>query len=263
MKAIHAVEQPVRRGLPHTRLLRQRHRGLLWGLLLVGLAACSGAPEPQALRFDEPPWQPDEASVYQITASDETSAGRARYDLNLLEPGVWSLRRETSAQGTQEIVVVEMEEPGFRPTMSTLLRMDSEGAEQVRSTYARGQVDMEITTRGDVTTTERRNIPSDARDRRTLAMIVRALPLAERYATQINSYLPVAPLLERVTVVVTGREEVTAPAGTFECWRVELRTPNGESEVWIGVEAPHPVVRYVDSRNNGLYELMEFMPTGE
>ena len=168
-------------------------------LVSLTLAAC-GSPNIQPLVFGAAPWTDGEVSTYRVTAVDATNAGTTRYDLLQLEPGIWSLRREISAQGTQEIVTVEMSEQGYRPAAATLIRINADGVEQVRTTYNAGQVDMALTTKQNIVTYERASIPSDARDQRTLLMIVRALPLAKGYATRLNSNLPIVPILYRITV---------------------------------------------------------------
>lgn len=232
-----------------------------WGtaLLLTLLAAC-GAPAPQPLIFGAAPWSDGEASVYRVTDVNGAYAGTARYDLTRLDEATWNLRRETSAQGTQEIVVVDMSVGEYRPSLATMVRIDSRGTEQVRTTYSGSEANLELTSKQNITTYQRVSIPSDARDQRSLVMLVRALPLAADYATRLNSFLPIVPVLDRVTLSVRGQEEVQVPAGTFEAWKVRLDTGDSETLLWVGVDAPHPVVKYVDGRNRGTYELLEFHP---
>lgn len=232
-------------------------RACLAPLLL--LAACS-APDPQPLIFGDAPWGDGEVSVYRVTDLRGAYAGSTRYDLVRLDDSTWSLRRETSAQGTQEIVVVDMSVGEYRPREATLVRIDASGSEQVRTRYQGSEANLELTSKQNITTYQRVNIPSDARDQRTLPMLARTLPLADRYATRINSFLPVVPILDRVTLRVAGHETVQVPAGEFEAWRVVLDTGNSQTEVWVGVDAPYPLVKYKDGRNQGVYELIEFQP---
>lgn len=226
-------------------------------LYLTLLAACS-APDPQPLLFGDAPWRGGEVSEYRVTDVNGAYAGTARYDLTRLDEATWSLRRETLAQGTQEIVVVDMSVGEYRPTLATMVRIDSSGTEQVRTTYSGSQANLELTSKQNVTTQQRVAIPSDARDQRSLVMLARALPLAADYATRLNSFLPIVPILDRVTLSVQGREEVEVPAGTFDAWKVRLDMGDSETLLWVGVDAPHPVVKYVDGRNRGTYELTDF-----
>lgn len=219
-----------------------------------------GSPTIQPLVFGEPPWRSGEVSTYRVTAVDATYAGTTRFDIVRMGDDLWNLRREISAQGTQEIVAVEMRDPDYRPVTATLVRMDAGGTEQVRTTYAAGQVDLELTTKQNIVTYERKSIPSDARDQRTLLMIVRALPLTQGYATRLNAFLPVVPILDRVTISVLRRETVATPAGEFDTWLVRMDSGDSRTDAWIGVDAPHPLVKFIDGRNRGTFELTEFIP---
>jgi hypothetical protein len=239
---------------------------LLPALLFVLLAAC-GNPEPQPLILGPIPWADGEQSVYAVTDLNGEYAGTTTITLDAgaatIDGDGWTLRREVTTQGDQEVVVVEMGMPGLRPSLSTLVRLLGTARQQVTATYAGGQVDMELTTARDVTTYERRNIPSDARDQRSLLLLARALPLAPTYATQLNSYLPVADLLERVRIVVEGVEEVDVPAGRYQSWHLSLRVSDSETEAWIAVDAPHQLVKFIDGRSGGTFELRDYRAARE
>jgi hypothetical protein len=227
--------------------------------LLWVLAGC-GQRSVQPLIFNAAPWQPNEISTYQLTDLNGSYAGTARYDLTRLEGDLWNLRREINAQGTQEVVAVDMAETGFRPVQSTLVRIAREGTEVVSATYTGSQANLELTTKQNITTYERVSVPSDAREQATLVMLLRALPLAEGYAVRLNVFSPVTGLLDRVTVAVVGRQQVTTLAGDYETWFVRMEAPDSETEAWVETEAPYPVVKFIDSRNGGTFELSEFQP---
>jgi hypothetical protein len=229
------------------------------GLLALVTTAC-GSPEIQPLIFGPAPWQAGEVSTFAVTDINGAYAGTARYDWSRLGDDLWGLRREISAQGTQEIIATDLREPGFRPVQSTLVRMDPSGTEQVRTSFDGSEANLELTTKQSVTTFERVSIPSDVRTQSSLVMILRALPLADNYATRLNIFNPILGQFERVTLTVEEREEVTTPAGSFSTWRVHLASPTSETDVWVAVDAPYPVIKYTESRNGGLFELSEFVP---
>jgi hypothetical protein len=227
------------------------------GVLLLLVTGCS-QPEIQPLQFNVAPWQPDESSVYQLTDLNGNYAGTARFDLTSVADGAWNLRREINAQGVQEIVAVNMGAEGFRPLQSTLVRIARDGTEVVNAQYSGSQANLELTTKLNVTTVQRVSIPSDAREQATLVMLLRALPLAQGYAVRLNVFLPVVGILDRVTVEVMSQEQVIALAGTYDTWYVRMQTANSETEAWVSTQAPYPVVKFIDSRNGGTFELSEF-----
>lgn len=238
--------------------IKWMHGGFVAVLVTLLLVGCSRTPDVQPLKFNAAPWLPNESSTYQLTDINGNYAGTARYDLALIDGEVWNLRREINAQGTQEIVAVDMSQVGFRPVQSTIVRIAKDGTEVVSAKYSGSQADMELTTKLNITTMQRVSIPSDAREQATLVMLLRALPLAENYAVRLNVFLPIVGILDRVTVMVEKREQVTTLAGTFDTWYVRMETPNSETEAWVSTQAPYPVVKFIDSRNGGIFELSEF-----
>jgi hypothetical protein len=245
-----------------TRNLKPLHP-LALAVLLLLLGACS-RPTPVPLIFNAAPWQSGEQHVFAITDKDGKPAGTATYTVtggeNDAGEKLWSMERVVNSQGAVETVTVKVSEQGFRPASSYLERTSAAGTESVDALYTGSQVDLTLITRQNNMSVQRSQIPSDARETATLPLIVRALPLAQGYATQLNSFLPVAELLDRVTVRVAGEEEVTVPAGNFKSWIVELDTGDAVTRMWIAQTPPYPVVKFVEGRNQAEFELAQFRP---
>jgi len=239
---------------------------LLPTLLFLLVAGCS-KPEIQPLILNDLPWSDGEQSLFVVTDINGDYAGTATFTLNkgaaTIDDDAWTLRRDVTTQGDQEVVIIEMAAKGLRPHLSTLVRITGAARQQVKTTYDSGQIDMELTTARDVTTYERRNIPSDARDQRSLLLLARALPLAAGYATELNSYLPVADLFERTSIVVDRQEMVDVPAGSFQSWQLTVQASERKSQVWIAVDAPHQLLKFIDGRNGGTFELRDYQATGQ
>jgi hypothetical protein len=238
-----------------------RIAALIWaGLCMLVLAGC--APDVQALHFGPAPWQDGETSTYRITDRNGAHAGSARYAINALGEDGWQINRDVQAQDDQELVGITVDASDYTPRAATQVRIQPDGMVRVTAAYSEGQANLELTNKLDLKSFERVSVPSDARDERSVAMLVRTLPLAQGYATRLNSFTPIVPLLERVTVSVVKQEEVQTPAGMFDAWQVKLDAGDVESTVWIGVDAPHTLVKWVDGRTGGTFELIEFQPGG-
>ncbi len=251
--------------LSSTMLCKVRRHPLLVTLLMTFalLSASCSRPAPVALVFNAAPWQNGETHTFRVTDVDGNRAGVAMYTITEGSgddgKAQWSLQRVIQTQGDTETVTTKVSAAGFRPTSSYLERSNAAGTEIVDAQYNGATVDMVLTTRASVTTNQRAEVPSDVRDTPTLPMLVRALPLANGYATQINAFLPVADLLDRVTVSVVGDENVTVPAGAYDAWIVTLDTGNAVSRLWIAKAAPYPLVKYIDGRNKATFELESFV----
>ena len=222
------------------------------------LAGCGGQGTPQPLLFGSAPWPDGERSTYTLTNADGQQAGSAIYALDGVANAngeAWQLVRTITAVGSQETMTITMDAAGFRPQASQLERANAGARETVDAVYTSGQVDMTLTTRQNIMTVQREQVPSDARETVALPMLLRSLPLAKGYVTQINTFLPVAAQLERITVRVTGEETVQVPAGSFRTWAVELDAGDAQSKAWIAQDAPFLLVKYIDGRNKATLEL--------
>jgi hypothetical protein len=232
--------------------------------LVVFLAAGCRQAEPQPLLFGSAPWRSGEQHTLSLTNAEGQQVGSAVYTLNSGanadgEP-VWAFARDIVALSSQESITITMDAEGFRPQASRLVRSGEGGQESVEAQYTGGQVDMTLNTRQNIMTVQRAQVPSDARETVALPMLLRALPLAQGYVTQINVYMPVAEQLERVTINVTGEEVVETEAGSFATWIVELNARDAQSKAWIAKEAPHVLVKYLDGRNRATLALTEYTP---
>jgi hypothetical protein len=229
-------------------------------IFALTLAAC-GAGEIQPLSFGAAAWEDGEVSEYRVTDVNGDYAGTLRFDIvRGAGDNEWHMRREISAQGMLEIISVTLSGSGFRPQAAMQVRTDRDGQELVNTSYNGTRVDLELTTRQDITTYQRVSVPSDVRDETTLLMLLRALPLAQNYATRLNVFTPILGSMERTTVQVVERETVETPAGAFEAWRlhVEGRDRQTRSQIWVAVDAPHPIVKFIDGRNRGTFEITNF-----
>ena len=240
-------------------------------LLILLLTACSipsiGGDEFQPLRLQAAPWQDGEVSEYNITDRNGSYAGTLRYEIRASsgtdERELWIIQRAIDALGDQEMAEIVVEAVGFRPLSSSLVRISEEGRQSATTIYDSGQVDIELTTAQDIVTPERMNVPSDVRDRRTLVMLARTLTgedgaFNEGYRTRLNSFLPVAGLVDRTQVVVGAEESLDTLTGSVIVRRVGFLMQSSEIVVWVASVSPYSVVRFTDSRNGGTYELVRY-----
>jgi dipeptidyl aminopeptidase/acylaminoacyl peptidase len=86
-------------------------------------------------------------------------------------------------------------------------------------------------------------------DGAALETVAAALPLGEGYSTALRTFE--VGMQQRVRpwlVEVSGSEEVTVPAATYETWKVEIKPLDGEGggqTLWISKQEPHLVVKSI------------------
>jgi hypothetical protein len=80
-------------------------------------------------------------------------------------------------------------------------------------------------------------------DDESLFWIVRGIRLRNGYEGAYNNVNAGNGRIFVVEVSVAGSDTVTVPAGTYETWRVRIRTQSIVQTFWIDQEKPHRVVR--------------------
>jgi len=90
-------------------------------------------------------------------------------------------------------------------------------------------------------------VPTRSYDSWTDVFLWRTIDFRDGYAASYSDVLSATlarPQVISQTVRVTGRETVVVPAGTFEAWRLEIRSDDGSQEAWYADTATRPLVRY-------------------
>lgn len=82
-------------------------------------------------------------------------------------------------------------------------------------------------------------------DGSSLEVLLGTLPLAQGYSTVLRVYDFQIARAKALELHVLSLETVSVPAGTFECWRVELSPieEEGKSVVFINTKDPHVMIR--------------------
>lgn len=233
-------------------------------ILNIVLTAACGSAEFGPLKFNDAPWRSGEVSEYSMSNSAGESIGTATIGIasgaDAAGNAVWNVRRELLSEGDQQLSVVEMRADTLRPTQAIWAHSRAEGSEMIKTIYNGPQADLELTSVQAVTTNQRINIPSDARDEQSIAMLIRALPLASGYATRINLFSALAGATESAEIVTAGDEQIESPAGAFDAWCVNINTTTNAAVAWVGKDAPYPLLKFEDDRSGVTYELTNFQP---
>ena len=92
-------------------------------------------------------------------------------------------------------------------------------------------------------------------ERTSLFFLVQGLPLEEGFEAPIKVYSTFDDHVRDVTYKVTGTEEVTVPAGTFETYRLELLGGEPSQALFVTTDSPHKLVRLVVLESPWHYKL--------
>jgi hypothetical protein len=89
--------------------------------------------------------------------------------------------------------------------------------------------------------------PTHSYDSWTDIFLWRTIDFHEGYQatyTDVLSATLAEPQVISQVLEVTGREMVEVPAGTFQAWQLEIRTPAGKQKAWLADDEARTLVRY-------------------
>jgi hypothetical protein len=84
-------------------------------------------------------------------------------------------------------------------------------------------------------------------DNDTALFLWRTIPFAVGYTAAYRTVLTGNSSQAIVQIEVTGKEEVTVPAGTFQAWKLEIRSSGVKQFAWFADTPEHPMVQYNNS----------------
>ena len=86
-------------------------------------------------------------------------------------------------------------------------------------------------------------IPDDAYDNDEVLFLLRAIPFEVGYSATYTNVVPAAGLTPKATITVVGEEEVEAPFGSFNCYKLEISVLGTTQYLWYGVDSSHYLVK--------------------
>jgi hypothetical protein len=197
------------------------------------------------------PWEDGERTeyiVYDDEGEDEVGTGVVeanldgdRYTLSLDYEG-------TTSTDASDLVV---DATTLKPvTLHRVVETDDNGRQELEGEYDPEELVVTITQRQD---DEERTVPHRIKehyyDNETSVFLWRTIPFEEGWTA---SYYSVVLNLARnatITLSVTGKEQVTVPAGTFDAWVVEIEAGGAEQKAWFADTPDRRMVQYDNTLN--------------
>ena len=208
--------------------------------LLLGVVLLSGCAEivTQPLAFDAPPWQDGEVSEYDVLGTGDAVVGTASWTWHGVPEG-WTLAYTLTVGSREDSASVTLG-PDLFPLRSWL----THPAAHHEATYAPDGVTIVTVAEDGTSTTSELSRPAAPIDNSQSLQTQRALPLAEGYLTEYSNVVPSARVAVRTQVRVVGAETITVAGGTFDTWRVEMRSGQTRHDAWYAREAPYLLIKY-------------------
>lgn len=144
------------------------------------------------------------------------------------------------------------------------VRRRAEGAMAIRLDFSDGGVSGLMGTEGFETPVDVATQGAVWPDGAALETLIATLPLAEGYRTRIPVLETETAAVDTVRITVTGTDEVTTPAGSFDVWRLRLESsahPERQETWLVRRGSPHHLVR-AEMRLDDLVRITELTDAG-
>ncbi len=221
---------------------------LFVGLPLLALAVAACESETVLLSgqtvVSNTPWEAPEEARYRLMDGDEVK-GSAIFRIEIQDGKVRFTQEFESEEFSDEVEAVADSET-MRPRSIERVVDGPEGARRWQVEYQGGSVLVVQRTEDD----DRRDeitVPTRSYDSWTDVFLWRTIDFREGYEATYADVLSATlakPQVISQSLKVTGKETVEVPAGTFETWRLEIRSPDGTQRAWYADTETRPLVRY-------------------
>ena len=185
------------------------------------------------------PWVDGEEMNLDIKFATGFRIGMAQYRVEsgeLQGRKIWKLGTRVFAT-TQQASRVEVEADSFKP-IHCWWRINLIGAVDVN--YLPGAAEVKMLPDGEV---KKIDLGGVVYDNEEVIQLIRRLPLAPDYKTQLKVLTGlgggnIIPL----EVAVVGQEKVEVPAGTFDCYKIDLKLVR--QQFWFSADSHHYLVKF-------------------
>lgn len=184
------------------------------------------------------PWVDGEELRMDVRLGGGLKLGTARYTVDAADLDgrkIWRLTSYLFA-GIQQLSTVEVEADSFKPIhcrWKHTLVGDSE------TTYAPGKAEVKLKGKNEVKTVELEGVFFDNEE---CLALMRRLPLTTNYSTTVQLFVGLTGgNTLPIKLDVTALETVKVPAGTFECYKVEL---NIKQTFWYSADEHRYLVKF-------------------
>ena len=224
---------------------------LLLPALLAGLA-CGLQPDkppPTADLAITIPWPDQEQAHYQLL-DRKSKKEMGEGTLSVTKQGdQYELSQSfQGAEGSSDESTVTVDAQTLKPLSFHRKLVLPNQTEEVEGDYDAALGVVNIT---EVKGEEDRPVPlrlaKNYYDNDTSLFLWRAIPFAEGYTAAYYTVLTGSRAQAVVEIEVTGKEEVTVPAGTFQAWKMEIRSSGVKQFAWFADTPQRPLLQYNNS----------------
>jgi hypothetical protein len=221
--------------------------GVLLALLLAA-AACGGDTTVLSGRevVSVIPWTTPETAHYRLLDGDDV---KGTGELRIEAQGDTLVFRQSFAFPDEKLtddISVIADAATLQPLSAERAIDGPEGARHCQAKYTNGKVKVEQQSEKDQRTDEL-DVPTRSYDSWSDLFLWRTLAFAADYEASYSDVLSCTlakPQVISVVLKLKEKENVTVPAGTFQAWRLEIRSGGRTQKAWYADDPARTLVRY-------------------
>jgi len=225
----------------------EKRLGLLL-VLLLAVAACGGDTTVLSGRevVSTIPWTPPQTAHYRLLQGDNV---KGTGELQIEAQGETLVLRQNFAFPDQKLtdeVSVVVDGATLRPQSAERVINGPEGKRRCQAQYTGTKVTVEQRSEKDQRT-DLLDVPARSYDSWSDIFLWRTLAFAADYEATYSDVLSCTlakPEVISVALKLKEKETVTVPAGTFQAWRLEIRSGGRTQNAWYADDPARTLVRY-------------------
>jgi len=231
-------------------------KGWHWVVALAtvtALAAFAGCSAEKGVSTEEVvtmlPWTVGEEASYSIVDRDGGTLGTGVLSIEEGDGRLRLVQQYQNAEFTDRTILL-VEPQTLKPVSGERVISGDKGELNVNVRYLGDSVEVQrVATENGKREgrIDRLSVPDHAYDTASSLFLWRTIRLQEEHqVTYFNLATAIVgkPQRNRLTIRVVGREKVQVPAGTFQTWRLEIRSSGVRQTAWYGTSDTHPLVKY-------------------
>ena len=193
------------------------------------------------------PWPDEEETRYTIQNRTGDTIGNGT--LTIVKEGkTYILGQYWEIGEVKQTISLKVASDNLKPISEQQTILSPQGEIKIDTTYAGNKLNIEAETPQGAQTAEI-DVPADAYDNDEVLFLYRALPFKEGYQATYTNVVASTAQKPKVTITITGKEQVEVPAGTFDCWKLEFQVARQKQYMWYGVDGPYYLVKYDNGQN--------------
>lgn len=226
---------------------------ILLPLAVVLAAACTSDDKIVSNDVVESiPWEAPETAEYRVLDDDGDEVGALTLSIEEADDGMLLFRQHFDFPENEFVneATVTTDPDELQPAGASFLIEGPEGDLNCEATYSPGHVAVHRVGE-DGERSDEKAVPDIAYDSWGDLFLWRTINFDEgselEYADVLSCTLGHTQTLG-VTLKVKGIEEVEAPAGTFEAWRIEIDSGGETQKAWYGTDERRALIKYDNGR---------------